>query len=72
MAICLKESSIIREFYTMDKVIAMVSHRRQVTEIKGTVSEELDMQLGAPQGWILGPILFLIYVNDINNCSKAC
>ena len=44
--------------------------RKQCVDIDGTQSDWLDVELGVPQGSILGPILFLIYVNDINNADK--
>ena len=44
--------------------------RRQCVDIDGEQSEWLDVKLGVPQGSILGPILFLIYVNDINKCNE--
>ena len=40
-------------------------------DIDGTQSDWLDVQLGVPQGSILGPILFLLYVSDINQCCSA-
>ena len=46
-----------------------LSGRKQCVDIDGTKSGWLDVELGVPQGSILGPILFLIYVNDINNCD---
>ena len=47
------------------------TERKQCVDIDGTQSDWLDIQLGVPQGSILGPILFLIYVNDINQCCSA-
>ena len=42
-----------------------LSDRKQCVEVNGTRSEFLPINCGVPQGSILGPQLFLIYVNDM-------
>ena len=47
-----------------------LKNRKQYLEIYETQSDLLDIKCGIPQGSILGPILFLIYINDIGNSNK--
>ncbi len=42
-----------------------LSNRVQVTKINGVLSGKGEIQCGVPQGSILGPLLFTIYINDI-------
>ena len=45
--------------------------REQTVEISGVFSEFRTVTCGVLQGSILGPLLFLIYVNDIKAAVKC-
>ena len=47
-----------------------LSGRKQGISYNSTLSELKDIVCGVPQGSILGPLLFLIYVNDLYISSK--
>ena len=47
-----------------------LSNRTQVVEINGKLSDIGVIKHGVPQGSILGPLLFLLYINDISQSSN--
>ena len=51
-------------------ISSYLSNRKQYTHAGALKTSNLDIICGVSQGSILGPLLFIIYVNDLCNVSK--
>ena len=45
-----------------------LENRTQIYSVSGSLSKTCSLQCGIPQGTILGPLLFLLHINDLTIC----
>ena len=57
---------------TIKWVTHYLTARKQCTFANGKLSTYLDIRCGVPQGSILGPLFFIVYVNDMKHSLKKC
>ena len=50
-------------------LVSYLSNNLQFVQMRDVLSDTLPISTGVPQGSILGPLLFLLYVNDIHLAS---
>ena len=56
---------------SLTSIVSYLSNRKQSVKLNGVNSKYESVSCGVPQGSILGPLFFIIYVNDMHTAVKS-
>jgi hypothetical protein len=68
----LKLKSIGFSCHVCERFKSSLTHRCQVTVVDNKQYSVKPVNVGVPEGSVLGPLLFIIYVNNLPNCITSC
>ena len=59
------------DFNSLSWFDSYLSNRTQKTTINGVLSDSMSINVGVPQGSILGPLMIVVFINDLTSVLKS-